>query len=614
MTAGFGTLVAHALLIPVDTVRDRVKEQIRVVTGLNPVLGGEVAVSLFPTGSVRFSDVSLTDKRAGTSAMTAEQLVIRLRFFPFLVGRIEIADVTLVRPAISINFVHDGSSNWSGHVETLARALRPSPDRVKSFSEIRITDGTVMLHDETGKIVETLSNVQFALAWPSISKSFAATGRFVWRDQPLDATLSLSDFLAALTGERSGLKLRLSGKPLKFAFDGYISRRPTLRMEGTLAADTTSLRDTLHWATRWASPAVGFERFTLKAQTNIAGRTISLSGANIELDGNVAEGVLTFTSDGRRILQGTLAAEAIDLTPYVSSIRLLAGNDWDRQPITLTGLRGVDVDLRLSAGRVTIDKVMLGRTAVAVNLRGCDLTVAVGESQAFGGVAGGTLGLAQSDAGAAFKAQMKLSDIDLEQGLGDLIGIRHLEGKGTLAFNLDSEGASVHELTQRLSGTARLASQNGSIAGINVEHLLKRLERNPLAGRGSVRGGKTLFDTLAVNLKVTQGTASVEDVRLEAPTVRLALTGSVSVPARDLNLKGAASLMMARDAAPTFELPFEVTGPWDNPLLLPDTRALIGRSGASPPLLDTMRSRLRRTTAPAPEPASPSPPANIDVR
>jgi AsmA protein len=605
---GLGVLLTLPFLVSPDIVRDHVKAQIRAVTGLDPVLSGDVAVSLFPTGSVRFNDVSLGDRAAGTSALSAEQLVVRLRFFPFLVGQIEIADVTLVRPTITIGFSQGGSSNWSGHIETLARALQPSPDRIKSFSEIRITNGTVMLHDDTYKIVETLTDVEFSLAWPSISKTFAATGRFVWHDEPIDATLSLSDFLAALTGDRSGLKLRAVGTPLKFAFDGYISHRPTLRMEGTLAADTASLRDALRWSARLSAPARGFGRFTLKAQTNVVGGTISLSGANVELDGNVGEGVLTFAVDGRRSLQGTLAAEALDLTPYLSTVRLRTDSDWSREPISLGGLAGIDVDLRLSAARVTLGTAKVGRTAVAANLRSGDLTVAIGESQAFGGVAVGSFGLTQSEAGATFRAQMQFADIDLDQGLGELLGTRRVEGKGTLAFNLDSAGGNVHELTQALNGTASLTSRKGALTGINIEQLLRRLERNPLAGGGDFRSGKTPFEQFTATFKVTQGTAVVDDLRIEAPAVRLALTGSASVPARDLDLKGTAGLVTTRDAPPTFELPFLVTGPWDNPLFWPDVQALIDRAGVGGAALDAVRNRLRRhpaATGSTPAPAEP---------
>jgi len=342
---------------------------------------------------------------------------------------------------------------------------------------------------------------------------------------------------------------------------------------------------------------------------------MSLSAANIELDGNVGEGVLTLGGEGRQLLQGTLASDAIDLTPYLSTFRLLSNNQWNHQPITLAGLAGVDIDLRLSAGRVMLGNVKLGRTAVTTNLRRGNLTVAIGESQAFGGEASGTFGLSHSDAGATVKVQMKLNDIDLQAGLGELMGIRKLEGKGALVVNLATAGNSVYELTQGLDGNVNLTSKKGTVTGLSLEQLLKRFERAPLASRGDFRSGKTPYDALSIDLKVTQGTAGIQETRMDAPTLRVALTGSTSVPARELDLKGVASLLTGRDAAPSFELPFLVTGAWDNPLVLPDAQALFNRAGAPAPLIDAVRNRFKRgqpagdTAAPPTEaeesPASP---------
>src|SRR4051812_21962989 len=193
--------------MPADAVRDAVKAEIRAVTGLDPVLRGGASVSLFPTGTVSFDDVSLEDNRTGAPALTAEHVVARLRFFPFLTGRIEIADVSLVRPTVAIVFNPDRSSNWSGHIEALARNLQRAPGRTASFSEIRIEDGTIILRDQKHKVVETLSHVEFALAWPSISRSFAATGGFGWRGEQIAASISFTDFVAALEGARSGFKV-----------------------------------------------------------------------------------------------------------------------------------------------------------------------------------------------------------------------------------------------------------------------------------------------------------------------------------------------------------------------------------------------------------------------
>jgi AsmA protein len=622
VAVGIGALVIIPLLMPADTVREAVKAEIRAVTGLDPVLRGAASVSLFPAGTVNFDDVSLGDNRTGAPALTAERVVARLRFFPFLTGRIEIADVSLVRPTIAIVFNADRSSNWSGHIETLARNLKPSLGRTSTFSEIRIEDGTVILRDEAYKIVETLSNVEFALAWPSISKSFAATGRLAWREQPIDGSISSTDFVAALHGDRSGLKVRLAAAPFKFAFDGYISHRPTLRMEGTLAADAASLRDAMRWAGQQPPPGGGFGRFALKAQTNVVGGTIGLSGVNVELDGNAGEGVLTF--DGRQTLQGTLAAEGLDLSPYLSTVRLLTSGErgWDSKPIALDGFDSIDIDLRLSAARVSIANAKLGRTAVTASLRGGNLTVAVGESQAFGGVVKGTFGLAKSSAGADFKAQLQFSNVDLEQCIGELFGIRRLEGKGNLGFAIDSSGRSVYDLTKALNGTADLTSRKGAIAGFNVEQLLRRIERRPLSGGGEFRTGKTPYETLTVNLKITQGEANVENVRMDGPSVALDLTGSASIPARELDLKGTASLLAiaaggANIPVPAFELPFMVRGPWDDPIILPDPQSRIQRSGAAAPLIDAarksgspmVRSVIERLTGTAPPQPAAAPPA-----
>ena len=601
VAASFAALGAMSLLIPVDTVRDATKAEIRNVTGLDLVLRGDVAVSLFPTGSISFANVMLGDD--SRPVLTADRLTARLRFFPLFAGRVEIADVSLVHPHINVAFDREGRSNWAGLIEGLARALGPNANRsvnASSFTEIRITEGSVDLNDEAHGIVESFQNVELALAWPSISKSFAATGHFDWHSQPIESAITLTDFAAALAGDRSGVKLRLTGAPVKLAFEGNWSTRPTLKIEGTLAADTASLRDTLRWAGLKPLSGSGFGRFALKAKTNVAGGNIALSAVNVELDGNVAEGVLTFATDGRKTLQGTLAAEELNLTPYVTTIRLLTNNerDWDRVPLAIDGLTGLDLDLRLSAAKITIARAQLGRTAIAANLRGGKLDITIGESQAFGGILKGSMSLASSDAGAEFKSQMQFADVDLEKCLGDMFQFRRLEGRGDVAVAIEANGNSVLGLTRTLNGTTNLTGRQGSLVGWNVEQLLRRLERRPLSGTGDFRNGRTPFEKLTVDLKITDGVAAVETVNLEGSKVRLELTGTASIPARDFDLRGVAALATATtaDAPPAFELPFVVQGPWDDPILLPDTQSLISRSPAASPLLNAVRNRTTRDT------------------
>ena len=132
-----------------DAVRRQVLSEIRSVTGLNPTLGGAATVSLFPTGSVSFADVTLGD--AKRPALTAERLTARLRFVPLLTGRVEISDVALERPIIAIDVEPDGNTNWSGLIDTLMRSQNKGAVRVAAFSEMRIENGTVQVRQPVAK-------------------------------------------------------------------------------------------------------------------------------------------------------------------------------------------------------------------------------------------------------------------------------------------------------------------------------------------------------------------------------------------------------------------------------------------------------------------------------
>ena len=594
--AAAGVLTTAGYLISADTVRAEVVSGIRSATGLNPVLRGKATVSLFPKGSVSFADVVLGDPKQ--PALTAERMTARLRFFPLLMGRVEIADVSLERPTISIDLEPNGKSNWSGLIDGLARNQKPNARHgVAAFSEMRIDNGTVILRDRKNKVVETIDRMDFSLAWPSISKSFGATGRFVWHDEPVDASLTLADFRAALAGNLTGLKLRLAAKPMKAAFEGSISVQPTLKIEGTLAAASDSLRDAMVWAGQDSPPGGGFGRFAIKAQANVVGGSIGLSGVNVELDGNSAEGVLTFATDGRKTLQGTLAADTLNLTPYVSTVRLLTANQhaWSDVRIVPDGLSNIDFDLRLSAAKVIMASATIGRTAIGANLRAGHLTVTVGEAQAYGGVIRGSLALANVDAGIDVKSQLQFTGVDLESCLGQLFGLRRLEGKGNISLDVEGSGESVLAVTRSMSGNVGLTGENGAIAGLNVEQLLRRLERRPLSGGGEFRTGSTPYDKITVALKIVKGTIAVDDVKIESAAVRLALAGQASIPDRELDLKGTAALVTpSRTGASPFELPFIVQGSWDDPIMLPDAEALIRRSGAAAPLLRAVRERSAR--------------------
>ncbi len=594
--AALVSLIATSWFLNRDALREAVEAQIRAVTGLDLVVKGSIEVSVFPGSYVSFHDVGLKGGGTADPALAVDVLTANLRLLPLLLRRFEIADVMMLRPHIRVTRDAHGESNWTPFIETIARTMKPGADNQVSFSEIRIQDGVLAYEDAANHLSEMLGDIDLSLAWPSISRSFAATGQFDWRGERVDGSISVSDFVAALSGDRSGLKARLASAPLKLAFDGTVANRTSMMMEGTLTIDSISLRNAMRWAGQAPPGSGGFGRFALKARANVVGPSIALTNVNVELDGNLAEGVMTYANNGRQTLQATLAAGALDFTPYISTFRLLASGarDWNRQLFDLNSLSSTDLDMRLSAARVTVGSTRLGRTAVGANLRGGALALSVGEAQMYGGIAKGSFGIARSDAVADVKAQFSFTDVDLQSCASELFGVSKLSGRGNLNVSLVASGSSPFGLAQSLDGTANLIGHDGAIGGFNVEQLLKRLERRPLSGGGNFRSGSTPYDNLTIAVKFSEGIATAEDIRVEGPAARVTLSGTASVPAREYDLKGTASLTSAPNAAPGFDLPFVVQGPWDDPLIFPDPESLIRRSPASAPLLDAVKDRKTR--------------------
>ena len=133
----------------------------------------------------------------------------------------------------------------------------------------------------------------------------------------------------------------------------------------------------------------------------------------------------------------------------------------------------------------------------------------------------------------------------------------------------------VGQMATTYPDVARKVLAAGHTVGTHSQNHPLRLHKMPLA---------------KAEQEIDQGIVSVETMRVDGPAVRLAVAGQASLPTRDLDLKGVATLVSTA-TADEFELPFVVQGPWDDPIMLPDAQSLIRRSGAAAPLIDSAKAR-----------------------
>jgi AsmA protein len=609
LTAGaFGALAlaASAFLtapyfLSEQDVRLAAMRALRAATGVEPTVAGPISVSLLPTATVRLEDVKI--ENGGHPAFTAGALRASVRLVPLLYGRIEISSLTFEHANVTATISEDGALAIS--LPMTAGAL---PQNVES-PEIRFVDGTVLMRAHDSDRLEALQHVNLALA--RSGAGLTATGAFQWRAMPATISLSVNNLAEIANGKRSAVRLRLESSPLTVSFDGGVAYRNGLQAEGSLSAEARALRTFLaHFPNPPRLTRDGFGPFRFKARAALTGSSLALTGVSVELDGNRADGGITVQYErSRTTVQATLASESADFTAYSGGFAMVdeSGRDWSREPIDLSGFGLFDLDMRLSAGQVTVRKTQLAQVAATATMRNGRLTLAVGDARFHRGTLRGRAVFGQGANGIPeFKIDATVSDFDLGPGFAALADIQRLEGKGTLALAVESSGHDMFALTRGLSGTMTLSAAQGTLSGINVEQALRRLERNPLSGSPELAGGRTTFDRLNAKLRIEEGTATIEEAQVTSTQMRLRLAGEASVVRRHLDLRGTATLVQASAsaAAPSFELPFLLLGSWERPFLLPDPTALIQRSGSTAPVIDAARRQSESKTASEPAAAN----------
>ena len=162
-----------------------------------------------------------------------------------------------------------------------------------------------------------------------------------------------------------------------------------------------------------------------------------------------------------------------------------------------------DLDLRISAARLTADRLTLQNAALSVLSRNGRLDINLSNAEATRAPS-----KAATCGGGGRKGRRGQADRFLRpvgQRRGDA-GTRPTPvgypGLASGSFVLEGGGESPLALMRSLEGRLGFWVRQGEIAGINLPDVLKRIERRPLNAL-DVKGGRTVIESGGLNAKVT---------------------------------------------------------------------------------------------------------------
>ncbi|HOV04607.1 MAG TPA: AsmA family protein [Kaistiaceae bacterium] len=577
------------VLISSDTVKTQIAAQISDWTGAPVTLTGEPVVTLFPDLTVKLKGVTVAGAGGADAPPLVAMDVLRgsLRLLPLLGGRFEISEFRMTRPRLHLEVDASGAGNWQLLDGSVARGLATGngdPAGNLRLGTFVLADGIVTFDDHRTGRHEEATNIDLEVDWPTLDSRGSASGTLVWRGEVVETNISASAPLAFFSGESSDLRLGLASPPLRVAFSGTANRRADLQLEGDLDVSSPSVRRLLEWTGRPVGPGATFGPLSVSSAVNMVGPSASLADATIELDGNKAEGVLAIKlGEKRPSLQGTLALDTLDLSAYGGLLAAeppAAGQTWRDAAIPAAALDALDLDLRVSAGRVLLGKAKLGRTALSAMMRDQRLALEVGEAVLYGGRGDGSVVLEASAAGVQGRASGSLSGVKLGALLPDLFAHPGIEGDARVSASLQGRGATYHALLRSLSGTAEATIAPGAILGTDIVSLVTAALGQPLP-KGAEAGSRTAFETAEAKVTIAGGVAEIDSLSVTSPILGLSLTGSTDLAGEAFDLAGTATVYERPETADTAhgptvaELPFAVVGGWSSPLVLPSLGKLL---------------------------------------
>lgn len=584
--------------VPVDAYRSRLVALVKQSTGRDLKINGPLSLSLVPHLALSAEDVAFANAPGGQAVNMAQlkSLEIELKLLPLLHGTLAVDRFILVEPVIALEVDKAGHPNWvfahsAAGAATASPAPAASPARESApgagLSQLRLDDvelsnGTISFANlQTGKQV-SVTGITMKVSLPDLESPCTVEGSAVWNAEPVTFAVALAKPGALERGEPSGVTVKLQAKPVTFTFDGTVTGAAVDRIEGAIDLSVPSVRDLAKWA---GYPLTvggnGFGPLAIKGKIAASGSSFTFSDAGIAFDAIKSRGDLTVDTGGARpVAQGRLAVDQLDLNPYLApagaATKPAAGTaasehggagGWSDEPLDVAGLKAVDADLTLNAGGIKYRKVVLGKSALALQLKDGRLAADLSEIALYQGSGHGKLTVDGGGAVPALQANFSLAHVQIGPLLNDTLGMDKLSGTGSFDLAISGRGRSERELIGSLDGRGAINLVKGAYRGANLAGLIKSTAAPIVGGRES--GEQTDIASLLATYVIANGVVRNNDLKLVSADLPMEGAGTIDLPRQRVDYKVTPRL------AGAIAVPVLITGPWDQLSYQPDVVGIV---------------------------------------
>jgi AsmA protein len=569
------------LFLPANRIAKLAADQIRIATGRDVTITGDVSMTIWPVLGVTAGglEVGNADWSEQGPMLSAENAAIGFDVMAYLKSReIRITNIEATRPTIRLESRKDGRASWvftdasgGAQIETETAPAERPPQAVL-IQRLQVTDAT-LIYDAEGADLVSYSGVDLTLDWPErlgpaeISATLRPAGSAV------EVSAAIGGFAGFITGQVQPITASVRAGGGVATFDGRGSTAG--EVAGQLDLDLPSSDNffaALGLAKPGLPPKLGQSVDLSTELTLTRDRRMSLRDLRADLGGNALNGAADISLNGTPQINAQLDAGALDLrgasggssSGGAGSTPAPAGSGWPRDQIDASGLAAFNGQIALRASSIDLGQFKLGQTRTLLRNDNSRMVIELREIAAYGGTVTGEF-VVNNRSGLSVGGAMNAAGIDMQAVLRDAAGIERLTGAANAEMKFLGVGASVDAIMNSLSGSGAVKFGKGTILGIDLDRLMRS---------GQVGGGTTVFDSLGATWIIDAGVLRNEDLLLKLKNYEARGAGQVGLGQQTIDYTFTPVALRANEGN-GIAIPVRIRGPWANPTIQPDLEAAI---------------------------------------
>ena len=332
-------------------------------------------------------------------------------------------------------------------------------------------------------------------------------------------------------GGASDAGLDLSAASLSLMFHGRWDRAADPAFSGDVTLAAPSLNSVGAWLGLKPFPVQPAFPFAVAGQLAASRDALTLANVTLTVAEQKLDGSLRLSrAKGRSEASATLGADRIDLDALIGPLPSPFESEscWSPSAWTAPLDPALDLDFRVSAGRVGWGPIQLSDAALAVTRRAGDWTLGLLDSSIDKGALSAEASLSDCAELCKERATLALTNVDLSELLRPF-GVEALNGRASLKVEAAAEGQTPEAVVASAHAQANFKAENGAILGLDFEEALRRSQRHPLDIARDLATGQTPFSSADAELAIDGGRARIVAARLAGPGVNIESNGEIDL-------------------------------------------------------------------------------------